>query len=199
MHENNGRISTDRLNRFSSGKRECSIPKQQTFTKKVKLEVKPRVKPKVKRKISGKLQSVEHRLSLGLTSSSSETEDFSLNNPTDTETFSDNSAENTSTIQGSSQGSNQLSILEEHYYAVQYEEDWFVGRILQRVDKSKFKMKFLKLELGSYIWPKQDDIADVDQEFIFYGPLKLSGTGVFNLNRLDVINIKKLYKDLKRK
>lgn len=101
-------------------------------------------------------------------------------------------------------------IEEEKYYAVIYFEGWYVGRIINKIPSkiqdetapnsapNMYLMKFLKQDLGSYIWPKQEDVAKVEDTYIFYGPLQLIGTGVYNLKRTDINNIEKLYRKRKK-
>lgn len=84
----------------------------------------------------------------------------------------------------------------EKYYAVFYEEDWFLGRIIE--NQNGVKIKFLKKDLDQYIWPKNEDMQVVQEKFIFYGPINLLGNSPFFLKRPDKIAILKKYKNLKK-
>lgn len=95
----------------------------------------------------------------------------------------------------------KICIKKEHYYAVYYDNSWYIGRILELVlngDKLSFTIKFLKMELDSFVWPKEEDVQNVEEHFIFYGPVKLLNNGPFNIKRIDKCAIEKKYKDLKK-
>lgn len=84
----------------------------------------------------------------------------------------------------------------EKYYCVYYDDRYYVGRIVSLED-DKVTMKFLKPDLEKWIWPKADDITKVDRSFIFYGPLHVN-TYPFLLNRHDLANAEKKYKEFKK-
>lgn len=87
-------------------------------------------------------------------------------------------------------------VLLEKYYAVFYDDNYYIGRVIDNCD-NKIKIKFLKSELNSFIWPR-DDVAFVEKKYIFYGPIELVGTGPFMLKHSDLAAIHKKYKLLKR-
>lgn len=91
----------------------------------------------------------------------------------------------------------KIDITFESYFAVYYDKNWYVGRVTGK-EREKFVIKFLKQNLQKYMWPKIEDIQSVDKKFIFYGPIKLLGNGPFTISRIDLININKIYKDMKR-
>lgn len=92
-----------------------------------------------------------------------------------------------------------ISIKKEYYYAVYYDNNWYIGRVLDSVEENRiFKIKFLKMELDTFLWPKEEDIQNVEQQFIFYGPLKLLNNGPFCIKRADKCAIEKKYKVLKK-
>ena len=89
-------------------------------------------------------------------------------------------------------------ILVEKYFAVLYDHNWYIGRVLSHIKEDTFLMKFLKQDVDLYKWPKEDDIAEVKNQFIFYGPLSLIGNGPVQLNSIDALKINKKYKSFKK-
>ena len=69
----------------------------------------------------------------------------------------------------------------------------------------KYKFKFLqqdpKQDLGVFKWPKNEDIASVEEKYIFYGPINLiivdRDNDIFQISRHDRVKIQKVYKELK--
>lgn len=88
-------------------------------------------------------------------------------------------------------------ILLEKYYAVFYDDNYYIGRVVDKCN-SQIKMKFLKSELDSFIWPRDEDVTFVETQYIFYGPIELVGTGPFVLKFCDLEAIHKKYKLIKR-
>lgn len=88
-----------------------------------------------------------------------------------------------------------IAIEKEQYYAVYYEEKWYIGRVLDITQK--IKLKFLCEDLDKYVWPKRDDVAEVDSKFVFYGPISLLGNYPFYLKKVDKAEIIKKYKEMK--
>ncbi|KAF5302422.1 hypothetical protein FQR65_LT08510 [Abscondita terminalis] len=86
----------------------------------------------------------------------------------------------------------------ENYYAVFYDDSWYIGRVIEILDKSTSKVKFLKENLRQFIWPKRDDIQEVRNEYIYYGPIILQGTGPFTLTELLRTSIVNGFKEIKR-
>lgn len=92
---------------------------------------------------------------------------------------------------------NSKNIEAEKYYAVYYDNTFYIGRVIQVFENSA-KIKFLKSELDIYKWPKETDIQIVQNEYLFFGPVTLIGTEPFHLSRHEKILIEKKYKELKR-
>lgn len=92
---------------------------------------------------------------------------------------------------------NSKNIETEKYYAVYYDNTFYIGRVIEIFENSA-KIKFLKSELDVFIWPKETDIQIVQNEYLFFGPVTLIGTEPFQLNRHEKILIEKKYKELKR-
>lgn len=90
-----------------------------------------------------------------------------------------------------------MSIKLESYYAIYYDARWYLGRLIERCEPGKFRVKFLQ-DLDTFKWPKKDDIQNVHQYFIFYGPVSLLGSEPFSLKRNDMATIQKRYRALKK-
>lgn len=88
-------------------------------------------------------------------------------------------------------------ILLENYYAVFYDDNYYIGRVVDQ-SNNQVKMKFLKSELNSFIWPRNEDVTFIERKYIFYGPIELIGTGPFMLKKSDSEAIHKKYKLTKR-
>lgn len=86
----------------------------------------------------------------------------------------------------------------EMYYAVYYDLDWYVGRVIDFPDEGLCKVKFLKKELSSFNWPAHDDIQTVPSRFVFYGPIKLEGNGPFQISRGQLQKIRFVYSKAKK-
>lgn len=52
------------------------------------------------------------------------------------------------------------------YYAVYYDQKWFIGRVIEQVDEKKFKINFPRENLKAFYWPKEEDIDIVSKSFI---------------------------------
>ena len=91
--------------------------------------------------------------------------------------------------------SRQFEIETEKYYAVDYVKRFYIGRVLQKIDENKFKMKFLsKANSLEYVWPKREDIDIVHRSCLFFGPIHLVGNGPFTIPNAE--NITKKFKDV---
>ncbi|CAH2100759.1 unnamed protein product [Euphydryas editha] len=79
----------------------------------------------------------------------------------------------------------------EMYYAVYYDLDWYVGRVIDFPDEGLCKVKFLKKVLNNFKWPVHDDIQTVANKFVFYGPgqsmmtFKLWQTSLCSMDQLN--------------
>lgn len=77
------------------------------------------------------------------------------------------------------------------YYAIFYEERFYIGRAIEYDKKGKnIKLKLLKEELGVYKWPRRDDVDNVHKNRILFGPITLSGNNPFKLKRSELLLIK---------
>lgn len=86
----------------------------------------------------------------------------------------------------------------EEYYAVYYEEEFYIGRAIGRED-NLYKFKFLHRDrlcnTAEYDWPKRPDIESIHPRFIICGPLKLEGNGPFRISGLETVN--RLYQEMR--
>lgn len=76
---------------------------------------------------------------------------------------------------------NKIDLKLENYYTIFYDESWYLGRIVDFWDVDKTKIKFMKNELEKFIWPKNEDIHIIENQFIFYGPIQLQGNYPFTI------------------
>ncbi|KAL0100980.1 hypothetical protein PUN28_019401 [Cardiocondyla obscurior] len=81
----------------------------------------------------------------------------------------------------------------EKYYAVFYDDKYYIGRVVDQCN-NHVKIKFLKSEFNSFVWPRDEDITFIDAKYIFYGPIELVVTGPFVLKHYDAEPIHKKYK-----
>lgn len=88
----------------------------------------------------------------------------------------------------------KTEIKKESYYAVYYDINWYIGRIIEPTKRNKYKIKFLKATLNEFVWPKTDDVQEVEKKYLFFGPIKLLGNNPFSLREEDRRTIKKAYK-----
>ncbi|KAK5640764.1 hypothetical protein RI129_009311 [Pyrocoelia pectoralis] len=92
-----------------------------------------------------------------------------------------------------------ISVNIEEYYAVFYDDTWYIGRVIEEtLQQEKYKIKFLRETLGQFDWPKQDDIQLVEHGFIFFGPIYMTGSLPMTITQAQRIQIIKKYKDMKR-
>lgn len=93
----------------------------------------------------------------------------------------------------------KIDIKLESYYAIYYEDTWYLGRVIDFWDEYKTQIKFMKKDLDNYIWPRKEDIYTVENRFIFYGPIDLVGNYPFKIKRSDGLRLIKEYKNQKKK
>jgi len=128
-------------------------------------------------------------------------QESSSSSETDTESeysiYSEYEKESSDAEEGIEESVCLKNIIEENNYAVCYREDWYVGRVIKKTDQF-CQIKFLKNELNQFVWPKFDDIQQVETKFIFYGPVQLLGNGPFDLSYRDKLAIEKKYKTTKQ-
>ncbi|CAH1115887.1 unnamed protein product [Psylliodes chrysocephalus] len=84
------------------------------------------------------------------------------------------------------------------YYAIYYDDSWYIGKIIETRNDDLYRIKILKEDLGHYYWPNKDDIQTVKKEFILFGPITLLGFKPFSISRETKEEIKKIYKEYKR-
>ncbi|KAB0792791.1 hypothetical protein PPYR_14750 [Photinus pyralis] len=99
----------------------------------------------------------------------------------------------------------ELNLFSERYYAVYYDEDWFLGKVTnisqecdRECDEQIVSMKFLRKSLDTFVWPKKDDTDNISSKFILCGPVNLIGSHPFKIAKEDRNKIVKLYKNFKR-
>ncbi len=91
------------------------------------------------------------------------------------------------------------NLMTEKYYAVYYEEKYYIGRITSLFEKES-NVKFLKeIMKNSFTWPKKPDEECVKKSYIFWGPLTIVGNDPFFLSVGDISKIKFAYMQLKQK
>ena len=82
-------------------------------------------------------------------------------------------------------------IVVEHYYAVDYVDKFYIGRILSDEGNGIWKVKFLHQQstdgILHFLWPERDDIDKVHLSNIFYGPVFLEGCLDFTIQNIDEI------------
>lgn len=66
------------------------------------------------------------------------------------------------------------------------------------IKENTCKIKFLREDLENFVWPRSDDIQEIDNKYLFYGPINILGSNPFQIKRYDRISITKIYKKLKR-
>lgn len=95
----------------------------------------------------------------------------------------------------------QVALRHEEYYAVFYEEQYFIGRITSIDHKnSKATIKFLKeISENSFLWPTKNDVDEVHLFRIFFGPLDLIGNEPFSIDNIVLKKIKTAYRAFKVK
>ena len=81
-----------------------------------------------------------------------------------------------------------------HYYAVDYVNNYYIGRALSAPDTRNFaEFKFLhrirKTNVKRFEWPKHDDIDRVHSSCVFYGPLNLRGHGPFEIVDIEELEV----------
>ena len=94
-----------------------------------------------------------------------------------------------------------LSIETEKYYAVDYVNQFYIGRVLLRSDREGYwQMKFLHQYTRNgkvrFRWPRAADYDDVHQSAVICGPVELEGVDDFKVTELD--NIKTLFNQIRK-
>ena len=209
LSDNNGKVSSDRLERFVIS--EKKKVRKSTVKKKRGKKQNPRKKFNQNSQIKSfgdeTTSDTENARVNETNEDTSEDETDNSDNEiiyddsTDTETFSELETEK-DMVENTLTEAKAMSVDCECYYAVFYEEDWFIGKVLEKV-RDKFKMIFFKkensLENIKFVWPEKAGISKVEQKYVFYGPISLLGSDSFQLKRVDFLNISKKYNNLRNK
>lgn len=124
LDEGNGRVSTDRLKRFivNSKRKPGKIIKPKT--KKVKYSGKPSIN-----KATNVKKNYEYADSS--TDSDKDEECITYDDSTDTETFDSDDDKVPTESQKDSKVQVEVEIFVDKYYAVQYDKNWYIGKIMQ--------------------------------------------------------------------
>lgn len=81
----------------------------------------------------------------------------------------------------------------EHYYAVFYDNEFYVGRLVNH-EGASYVFKFMHRLRKScqkqryYDWPARPDIAEVTGKYIIHGPLDIIGNGPFSVKEIEMID-----------
>ncbi|KAK5647414.1 hypothetical protein RI129_002306 [Pyrocoelia pectoralis] len=107
-------------------------------------------------------------------------------------------------VRGCEEGDKKIPTLfleKEKYYAIYYTEGWYIGRIIETLTESKqvtYTVKFLEENLGSFNWPKKDDVQNVEKQYFFEGPINLIGQLPFVISKECRRKISIKFKNLKK-
>lgn len=84
----------------------------------------------------------------------------------------------------------------EQYYAVEYVENYYIGRVLSQ-NGDYVKLKFLhRVGAHSFNWPRRDDVDEVHMCCLFYGPVLIQDSGPFVVPNLQ--EIEKIFKKMRK-
>ena len=91
-------------------------------------------------------------------------------------------------------------ILPEQCYAVEYVENYYIGRALSQADSFVRFKSLHRVSAKSFDWPSRDDVDDVHISCVFYSPVTLESAGSFAVpNFQNSKTLKKCLKKLKSK
>ncbi|KAF8789402.1 hypothetical protein HNY73_007342 [Argiope bruennichi] len=91
-----------------------------------------------------------------------------------------------------------ISIELENYYSIFYDDNWYIGRIIEFDKNSEMcKIKFLHETDVGFKWLSADDVQMMEKKFILSGPIQLMGNLPFHINYETRRNISFLYKNKK--
>lgn len=99
------------------------------------------------------------KINLSSSSSSSDDETVEYSSESELEIFEEKESEN----------EEDVKIIKEQYYAVFYDEAWYIGRVLD-CSATECCIKFLKSELDQFIWPKNEEIRTIQKNLYFTDP-----------------------------
>lgn len=94
----------------------------------------------------------------------------------------------------------QLSIEQNKFYTVYYEQRWYVGRIDEISNGTNYTMTFLRRFRNSeklFVWPKKPDVTTVEKEYIFFGPIEFNSEEPFSLDDVQYEKICNAYDMMK--
>lgn len=93
-----------------------------------------------------------------------------------------------------------IAIELEKYYAVGYDDKWYIGRVvLYDQNEQLCETKFLQEGYRGFQWPNQDDIQTVSTKFVLCGPINIIGNLPFSISAQERSKINKMYKSWKNK
>lgn len=94
-----------------------------------------------------------------------------------------------------------LIIHEEKIYAVFYDEDWYLGRVIE-IYPEEVKVKFLRKTIQKsnedFTWAHKHETYNIKKKYLFHGPINLIGNDPFSLKRSDKLQVTEKYKSLKK-
>jgi len=61
----------------------------------------------------------------------------------------------------------QIQLKIESYYAIRYDINWYIGRLLN-IENDLCKIKFLKSDLDTFVWPRTDEISFIKKIYIYF-------------------------------
>ncbi|XP_044747029.1 uncharacterized protein LOC123308446 [Coccinella septempunctata] len=220
LEETKNRVSTDRLQRFvvkstERPQRALEVGRKKLNSLKSKGTYIKRSSKRGKRENSGDISD-----------SSEDDTIIKYDDSPSTETFSENDSEagiginfNEGEYQGknlekkyypqhSSSSSLTISLENNKYYAVYYDEGWFIGKLLRHIDGTAdnpiVEITFLKQNKRKkceFKWPGKKDLSNVETQYIFFGPIaiKEKESGIFNITEDVLSQINIAYSNKKQK
>lgn len=84
----------------------------------------------------------------------------------------------------------------ENYYAVYYQEQFYIGRVL-KIEKKVFLKFVSEVAENHFVWPKHQDDDWVEKERLFYGPIQIFGNEPFHVDNIVLKKIKLAYRQYK--
>ena len=84
-----------------------------------------------------------------------------------------------------------IQVAAEHYYAVDYVDRFYIGRVLSDEGNGFYQVKFLHQQVTDGVrhfrWPERDDLDKVHLSCIFWGPIYLNGCFDFTVDNIEEI------------
>ena len=126
-----------------------------------------------------------------------QTQPVTLQSPTEQSTAGDQVTRNLSkdTLQPSNSPPARIDIKLEQYYAVDYVNRFYIGRVVEIGETPQhWAVKFLHQSAKEgkpvFTWPRKSDYEEVHECVIFYGPIQLEGCGEFQVKNFHIIQKK---------